>query len=51
MEPKHQKSRFSLLPDSVQQEIKTLLVHDQFTQAKKIYVKWMERLQKKECFN
>lgn len=43
---------FGRLPHGIQQEIKNLLVHDKFTQAKDLYEKWLDALSratKEEC--
>jgi hypothetical protein len=50
MEQDNKQGNFGLLPERIQQEIKNLLVHDKFSQAKELYKQCMEALKEKECF-
>jgi len=48
MEQDEQRDKFAKLPEVIQQEIKNLLVHDKFTQAKELYEKWTRSLGSKQ---
>lgn len=44
------QGNFGLLPERAQQEIRSLLVLDKFTQAKELYEQWVQALKERECF-
>ncbi len=51
MEQNTSERNFGTLPEKLQQEIKNLLIHDKFAQAKELYEQWLNSLKDSECFS